>query len=420
MCVLIQGGRSASFQSSFSSRNAPGKLILWSSVEPGGEHALSLASPVEQVHWLAPVRSRDDFISILPYKGNNYNSVPYLPLDVMGLLELYDLAESVTLHQAAGEALDRIFLSMAANSFGGVLAGTQGRTYEKDLKSNYANATTALLWLAYGSGYVNNASFGVVSFCVSAYLPPENTVQLALLQGIDEYVFQAHHGPSDYADLYTYRTRWGLLSSAPAFRPGKPGYSEQVLQAALGPEAFVFITHPGEKTRMGSGRPGYFAGNGVLPHAAQCRGLASLLFQIPPEHEVPFTHAYFPTFAFDQVAHEANWWFGARGEAYIGIYAANGLIMRTEGPDQQRELVSPGLRNTWLLRIGSKKEFQSFEHFVSALGHAPLSTVPGETLAYHDPLYGRFAFTWQGQVYLNNQLQKYSEGFFSRLVSDAP
>lgn len=66
MRVLIQGGRGASFQSSFRSRNTSGKLSLLLSVKPGGGDALSLARPVEEDHFLRP--SVRELVSILPYK----------------------------------------------------------------------------------------------------------------------------------------------------------------------------------------------------------------------------------------------------------------------------------------------------------------------------------------------------------------
>jgi len=46
---LILGTRSAFFPSSLWSRNTPGKLMLLQSVEPGGENALSLVHPLQQV-----------------------------------------------------------------------------------------------------------------------------------------------------------------------------------------------------------------------------------------------------------------------------------------------------------------------------------------------------------------------------------
>ncbi|QQE80245.1 hypothetical protein [Alicyclobacillus sp. SO9] len=336
-----------------------------------------------------------------------WNSAPYIPIDVMGLLELRDLTQDPALKQQASQALDNIFEHICANSLDGILSCSQGRTYEKDLKATTTGAIAALLWLSYGIGAPNPSSFGVVSLCVSDYKPPHE-LQKLIVTDKQSIVYQCHQGPDKHADLYTFKIFGAILSTAPSFRRGKNGYSEHVLHAALSSEAMVWVNHPGESDPNGTGRPGYWAGNGTLPHVGQYRGVAVALYQIGECQDISYTHAYFPKFAFDSVVARGQWVFGQVGHRYIALWVANGFEWIRTGAGTERELVSSGRKNTWVLAVGSDSDFTNYNDFMDKYSSIAFTDTPGEQISFRDPRYGFVNFGWKSNFEINNQRVRYS------------
>lgn len=330
-----------------------------------------------------------------------WNSSAYLPIDAAGLLHLYDLAESPALREKAGKAMDLIYYYIAVNAHRGVLACTYGRSYEKELKGQYVAGTTSMCWIGYGIGYVNGYSFSNVALCLSAYEPPEEYRQYLLSGGDKGYVFRCEQGAGGYAKLYTYKTPDFVLSSIDDFKPGSKGYQEHVLHLSLNAEANIWVNHPGERAPFGSGRPSYWAGNGYLPKVAQHRGLALALFRIDPSHDADFTHAYFPTFAFDGWTERGGWFFARSGDAYAAVYAAGGLELQSCGPDKGRELRSPGCANAWIVRASHAAESGSFERFIESVLSMEVTAVGGERVVVADPHYGRIELDWNGPLRVN-------------------
>ncbi|MEI2400970.1 hypothetical protein V8V88_37580, partial [Paenibacillus phytohabitans] len=295
-----------------------------------------------------------------------WNSSAYIPINVMGFLKVYDLVDDLNLKAAAKKALDTTFRLMALNSHNGYLSCSHGRIYEKELKGNYNNATTALLWIAYGVGNLNNATFATTSFSVSEYVPPDYH-SLINLEPDENMIFKHHQGPEGFVNLYTFKNHFGLLSSAVSYRPSKKGYSEHVVHCTLSPEAIVWVNHPGEETELGTGRPSFWAGNGILPKVDQYQDLAIVHYRIEQNNEVEYTHAYFPITAFEEVEISDKWCFGKIEDSFVGIYAQNGIELQDQGQNQNRELISHGRSNTWIIRISSVKQFTSFAEFVGMM-----------------------------------------------------
>lgn len=323
-----------------------------------------------------------------------WNSSAYFPIDVMGLLQVHDLAGSADLREKARQALDMTFRYLAINSYRGHLACSHGRSYENELKGQYCNATAGLAWTAWGTGNLNGATYASVAFALSDYAPPLDLIRLAELRDGEALEFANHQGPASYADLYAYKTPHSLLTSAIEFHPGKKGYQEHVLHATFGPEANLWINHPGESALLGGGRPSYWAGNGCLPSVNQFRNLAVLFFSIDKDHDVDFTHAYVPLFAFDDWRHTGNWLFVQKGDAFAGLFAANGLSIRQAGPTKDREIVSPGRENVWVLRLSDRGEFACFELFCREMEQMAVRPKPGDgEVVLDDPLYGMVSYS---------------------------
>lgn len=333
-----------------------------------------------------------------------WNSSAYIPIDVLGLIHLHDLAENPALREQARRALDLLFSYMTAEAHEGYLTSTFGRSYEKELMGNRAAGTTSLIWVGYGLGNVNSHPYNV-PFCLSDYEPPREYAGRIRLHPQEELEFQLEQGKGGYARLIHYRTRSFVLSSISDFRPGMKGYQEHVQHLAFSPEAQIWINHPGELHPHGMGRPSFWAGNGSLPKAGQYKALAILLFDVDPAHDADYTHAYFPVRAFSRVERHGNWMFAEFGEgAYAAVYAANGLKLTASGPNRERELVSPGRRNIWLIRASDRLEFDTFEKFAESMMRMPLEVSTDDLrVRLADPVYGDVGMGWREPLTVNGR-----------------
>lgn len=333
-----------------------------------------------------------------------WNSSAYIPIDVLGLVHLHDLAENPELREKAKQALDLLFHYMTAEAHGGMLASTFGRSYEKELMGHRAAGTTSLIWAAYGAGCVNCHSYNV-PFYLSDYEPPREYAPRLRIGLREELEFRLEQGKGGYARLVHYRTRTFVLSSVSDFRPGAAGYQEHVQHLAFSPEAQIWVNHPGELHPFGYGRPSFWAGNGCLPKVGQYKGLAVLMFDIDPGHDADYTHAYFPVPAFTRVERRGNWMFASFGdEAWAAVFALNGLGMTGRGPNRDRELVSPGRRNIWIVRASDRLEFGTFEAFADAMTRMPLDASADEQrVRLTDPAYGTVAMDRHAPLTVNGR-----------------
>ncbi len=334
-----------------------------------------------------------------------WNSNAYIPIDVLGLVNLHDLAAMPELRERAKQALDLLYEYMAVEAHHGYLAATFGRSYEKELIGNHSAGTTSLMWAGYGVGNVNSTSFNV-SMYLSDYTPPQEFADLQHLQPDEELVYRLEQGKNGYAKLYHYRTDTFAMSSIADFRPGARGYQEHVFHLAFSPEAQVWVNHPGEIYPYGSGRPCFWAGNGILPKVGQYKGLGILLFDNRVEHDADYTHAYFPTYAFTEVEQHGSWLFGMKDNAYVAVYAANGLRMTEAGPNRGREITSPGPRNVWILRASDKLEYGTYAQFMDMVRETTvdISLEFGDVqVNLNDFSYGNIEFSWERPFTVNGE-----------------
>lgn len=305
-----------------------------------------------------------------------WNSNAYIPVDVLGLCGLYNLEEEGShFRDLAGKALDCLFRDLAVNEHKGMVMTTFGRSYEKESKGNYAAGTSSLLYIAYNTGCLNRAALAYISFALGDYVPcPENQKYLGLT-GEEKLVYEKTQGYEQHVDLYLYKDSRTQLSTAIHFHPFTPGYQEHIMQAVIDPVAQAYVNHPGEIQPYGNGRPNYWAGNGSLPAAYQYKNLGVMIYHIPPEHPVGFTHAYVPLMEFDAYLGSDCTVAAEKDGGYIGIRAENGIRMQTAGPCKYREFISEGRDNIWLVVTGRKEEFYTLAEFHQALMQAEIEDV---------------------------------------------
>ena len=293
-----------------------------------------------------------------------WNSSAYIPIDILGLATLYNLTdEGSELHEKAKKSLDMISYCLSVKQHKGLLMTTFGRTYEKELKGNYTSGTTSLLYLLFNIGNLNHAANAYIALALGSYEPPKSYEQYLKLEDGKALIHENTQGYEQHVDLYLYRNADVVLSSAIGFKPFKCGYQEHITHAAIDGLAQVFINHPGESHVYGNGRPNFWSGNGILPMAMQHESVSLLKFDILDSHRIDYTHAYAPLSEFDDYIHSGQTVVLVKDGGLIGLKAENGLELQEIGPCANREFISPGRLNAWVLTVARREDYKNLNDF---------------------------------------------------------
>jgi hypothetical protein len=351
---------------------------------------------------------------------SEWDSNCYFEEDLLALSHLADLAESQPVYDLATVVMDKMFLTMALNSYKGTFGSTHGRTYTPHVKGARQEATAGVSRLLWGMGVFNDEILATVSLAcmenygfplligdVAADLPEEMWNRERHAGKLEEWCDRA---TGDWeVNKVTYKTPDYMLCSAQDYHPGESGVQQHIWQATFGPDAVVFVTHPPCLSEESSHRPGFWHGNVVLPRVAQWKDVLIAIHKLPADDWLGFTHAYFPVWAFAEYAlrpdtNGRQWAFARQGDGYLALTAARGLEFITRGDNAYRELRSYGQTNVWLCQMGRAAldgDFRAFQDKILALdvsfGELAVrcATLRGETLA----------FGWQGPLRRNNKAQ---------------
>ncbi|RLT45236.1 MAG: hypothetical protein DWI57_01195 [Chloroflexi bacterium] len=347
-----------------------------------------------------------------------WDSNTYFEEDVLALSHLADLAENDEVRELATVVLDKLLFNLAVNSYKGVFGSTHGRSYAPYLKGGFLEPTSGISRLLWGKGIFNERILGVVSLaCAVSYLLPPVIEAIALDPAEEIWSRERHSGTLErWCDLaegdwtinkVTYKTPDYMLASAQDWQAGHPGYQQHIWQATLSPEAVVFVTHPPCLSEDGSHRPNFWHGNVVLPRTAQWKDVLISLHKLPADDWLGFTHAYFPTYAFDEWALEGGWAFARVGEGYLAISASQGIELTKQGKSAFQELRSYGSENAWLVQMGRAANDGTFADFqAKVLGldvrlcglSVQADTLRGESID----------FAWEGPLLVNERAQPIS------------
>ena len=335
-----------------------------------------------------------------------WNSNAYIPIDVIGLGTLFNLTrEGEPFHEEAKKALDRIFYALAINEHKGAIMTTFGRCYEKEMKGNYDSGTTGILYIGYGVGYLNRASIAYISLILGNYEPPKAYEKYLSLQGKQELVYQNTQGFEQHVNTYMYKNAQVQLSSAIGFKAFRPGYQEHILQANIDLTAQVFVNHPGESQPYGNGRPSFWAGNGILPMAAQHRNVAILKFAVSPEHRIDYTHAYIPLSEFSGYLGEDNFIALEKDGGYIGVAAKNGLEIQKSGPCKFREFTSPGRENVWVVKVAGKQQFANLDDFHTYMSRVAIHCDENGDVRVNEADFGELVLRADNRFFVNGKAE---------------
>ena len=298
----------------------------------------------------------DEFIT-------EWNSPAYIPIDYLGLAVIY-MHGNETLRQNAKKAMDKLSHCLAMFSFDGALMGTAGRIYEREIKGVYASGTTGFLHMLYNTGTTCKVDFAL-PLALSDYAPPAEYEKYISLQK-EPLIYEATQGFENHVNIYMYKDAYGILTSAVGFKPYENGYQEHIVHCSLDKTAQVFVNHPGEGQPYGSGRPAFWAGNGVLPNAAQEGDTATLHFKLG-DNKIGYTHAYVPLAEFDSYLITADAVVVQKGRGLIGVMAKNGLKLTEKGSCANIEFISDGRENNWVVKLGNLDKYSDMKDFLKSI-----------------------------------------------------
>jgi hypothetical protein len=346
-----------------------------------------------------------------------WDSNTYFEEDTLALSTLADLAENPKIYELAALMLDKMFFTIAVNSFQGVFGSTHGRSYTPYIKTGYREGTSGVTRLLWGMGIFNDRLLGLVGLACSSYELPSIIADIATDQAEalwskeqhtgDEQDFRNSGSAGRGVNKVTYKTPDYMLCSAQDWHPGEFGYQQHIWQATLSPEVTIFTSHPSCACEDNSHRPNYWHGNVTLPRVAQWKDALIAVYNFAGDDWMGFTHAYFPVNRMDAYEIREGWAFGRVKDGYIALKAANGLDFQKRGDNAYRDLRSAGTPNIWLCQMGRAALDGSFEEFIAkvlglpaklSLDRTEFTTLRGD----------RLRLGWQGPFRVNGKTQPLS------------
>ena len=195
-----------------------------------------------------------------------------------------------------------------------------------------------------------------------------------------------------------------MLSSVQDYRAGQPGACEHIWQATLGSEAVVFSNHPACMSEDEAFQPGFWRGNRSLPRVAQWKNVLIAVNKLAEDDWMGFTHAYFPTFAFDEHEFAGNWAFARKGDGFIALTASQEMKLNKHQPDGYREIRAYGPQNVWLCVMGRAEVDGAFDKFKRKMLRMKLNW-QGLAVKIKTPRRDEISFGWEDPLVVNGQEQ---------------
>jgi hypothetical protein len=325
------------------------------------------------------------------------------------LSHLVELAESESLVEMSAVLMDKLFTAMAINSFQGVFGSSHGRISAQFLKGGVLEPTSGIARLMWGTGIFNLHMEGPVSLaCMDRYALPSIISDIALAKPEEVWGRERHAVTAERAvNKVTYKTPDAMLCSAQDYYPGENGRLEHIWGATLGPGATVFVNHPTCNSEADARQPNFWAGNTILPRVAQWKDVLIAVYHLPEDDWMGFTHAYFPTYAFDEYVLKEGWAFAQKDEGYLALKAARGFNLIQHGNYAYRELRSFGRKNIWLCHLGRAKLDGDFDKFQERILELPV-VFEADSARFTSLRGEAFSFGWRDHFLRDGQVQPLS------------
>lgn len=225
-------------------------------------------------------------------------------------------------------------------------------------------------------------------------------------------------------NIYTYITDDYKLSTAQSYHPGNYGDQQNLGIATLPDGVTVYTTHP-YRNDVYNTTPGYWAGFGVAPEAAQDQNISLSIYNIPkgkmllaPTDTLQYTHTLFPEELFDEVILDGNYAFGRIGSSYIALIGGselsykpydqvqvNSLTLPVSDTTKSFDLVQEGDEQFWIYEMGSVTNYGTFNEFMSRIkANSVTYDKDNMTLNYVSDS-KTLNLTYQGDFAVNNVVQ---------------
>ena len=331
-----------------------------------------------------------------------FNSAPYFPIDLKGLTALAALSPDADIAERAKKGIVRLCEVIARSAHHGMVTAAQGRSYEHTLCAGRSLELSGVARLLWGKGWYGRRVHALPQLAVClrdhGLTVPESLVTVACHQADEHQEWRFAQGENRFAALYHYKSRdispWG----PPPITAGTNGATRRpccICGSASGPEAAVWINHPGETIQFGYGRPSYWGGCGTLPRAHQYRGLAVLDFSTF-EEQPDFTHAWFPVARIRREPRRGQPCAGPQ-RTRRGDAARQRRSCRGQGwPSANAELRQYGRKTRWIVRVCEACEPCRGGSAVS--GRLRSRRSEDGSLVIDDPDYGTVRFRADGSV----------------------
>jgi hypothetical protein len=318
-----------------------------------------------------------------------WNSSPYMGINLMSLLNLADFARDPAIRQLATDAVTKLLADLAADSLAGGVWSAQARAYEPHVFNGYDQpaATALVLLLGAGDPARLEVTGGVGEIvATTAYKAPAWLCRLAADPSVPLRNEERHRAESDLfytcrsafwrppyeltneearqqfcpdsledIAVRTERTRHYLVSAS-MLPPGRRKLDAQALywMGSLRGVIPILTTQPfrPEVDRAGER---YWAGTSSTPRCFLHDGVVAAVYE-GGDQSLDFTHAHFPTPDLDEWARSGRWFFGRSGDAFVGVRAPEGAELTGDGPWAGREIKAPGKRAAWLVAFSSKRD----------------------------------------------------------------
>ena len=362
---------------------------------------------------------------------SEWDSSSYLALDAYAMLALTELSNSKRLRELSGTLLNKIYFKLACQSFRGVHGSTHGRAYVATLKNAHLENTSGMQRTAWGLGTFNGEAraFGPLALAQHYHVPeiirkigadlPETLETHAQSKGR----FRPHfdlRGDDWQVNTLTYRTPDYMLSAAQDYLPGEKGWQEHLWQATLSPQAVVFTNQPGNSGEDGNARPNFWAGSYRMPRVGMYKNTLFCIYNLSLSGGMGFTHAYFPTNAFDEFMFLGKWAFGRYKNGYIALACDEEIILIRSGMHAGQELRSSGYSQVWLCHLGRATEYKNFESFYHQVS-AQSAKIDGLAVNWTTPQGINLNFDWNGPFSVNGEpypLNNYPH--YENIYTDTP
>lgn len=345
---------------------------------------LSLTARTRIMEWL------EDVVEL---GFEEFQSGGYTPITFGALLCLVDFAED-DISQLARTATDKMVTMLALHSFKGCVVSPQGRVYREVLYP-FAQSVQQMLYLI-DSKVPYQCSEWVSTLATSRYRFPKGLEKLMQEEVTTEYVtgnalvklcktqdylvtsvaspiedknkkfwenisFDNRADKGSFAYCKSLNERFHGTSK---FEPGVYGYQQHMWYAAIDNDTVIFVNHPGGTCDATTMRPGYWFGNGEMPALKQEQALIGAVYNISQDYPIAFTHMYFPIKRFEIVKQEGNWYFGKKGNGYVGIWCSSDMVPHN---DQlfDCEFRAYGNEAAYVSLCGSQGEYGSWELFMA-------------------------------------------------------